>query len=321
MKKILAMIMMLALVLSTLAACRKRADVHDQSPVKGNRYFHVAQKLCDDGTLYSFQYIEYLPARSDCDQYSFSLYNLRYLEQFEKGFPDAYYHDLQLITDQILKESYSPEEILALNTDNFTFEYLDKELVFQLIREGLTNEPEPKITDQYHWDRYDSGFLTEAQTSDGYEFQIAFVSESCGVDAFYIDVLYYSEDGTYTQLSDMVDDGTATDEAKHAFAEFGKIIEACQKNDSYIIDEAYQETVLGGIDFGRLYTFLYNLHYCNWNAMEEHSPTTSADHAERGVQTTLRLLQRGRRDDRTRCRSVGVSVRWRGVRLGGVKTK
>ncbi|MBQ7325694.1 MAG: hypothetical protein IJW98_08115 [Clostridia bacterium] len=277
MKKILAMIMMLAFVLSAFAACGKRVNEHGQSPIKGNRYFHVAQKLCDDGTLYSFQYIEYLPARSDCDQYSFSLYNLRYLEQFEKGFPDAYYHDLQLITDQILKERYSPEEILALNPDDFTFEYLDKELVFQLIREGLTGDPEPTITDQNHWDRYDSGFLTEVQPTGGYELQIAYVSESCGVDAFYIDVLYYSEDGSYTQLSDMVDEGTATDEQKQAFEEFTKIIEDCQKNDSYIIDEAYQETMIGGIDFGRLCTFLYNLHYCNWDTMEEHHPTTTPD--------------------------------------------
>ena len=149
--------------------------------------------------------------------------------------------------------------------------------MFQLIREGLTGDPEPTITDQNHWDRYDSGFLTEVHPTDGYEFQIAYVSESCGVDAFYIDVLYYSEDGSYTQLSDMVDDGTATDEQRQAFAEFGKIIEACQKNDCYIIDEAYQETVIGGIDFGRLHTFLYNLHHCNWDAMEEHSPTTTPD--------------------------------------------
>lgn len=275
MKKILAMIMMLTLLLSALAACGKGQKDNGEASQKGKRYFHVAQKLLDDGTLYSFQYIEYLPKNSDCDKYSFSLSNLRYLEQFEIGFPDAYYRDQQLIADQILKESYTPEEILALDPDDFAFEYLDKELVFSLIREGLTNKPEPAITDQNHWDRYDSGFLTETAPADGYEFQIAYVSESCGVDAFFIDVLYLAEDGTFKQLSDMVDDGTATDEQKQVFVEFEKIIEACQKNDSYIIDEAYQTTVIGGIDFVRLYTFLYHLHTNNWSALEEHRPNTT----------------------------------------------
>lgn len=275
MKKILAILLTLTLLISVLAACGKGKKENGEASPKGERYFHVAQKLLDDGTLYSFQYIEYVPANSDCDKYSFSLSNLRYLEQFEIGFPDAYYYDLQLITDQILKESCSPEEILALDPDDFIFEYLDKELVFRLIREGLTGDPEPSITDQDHWDRYDSGFLTETATADGYEFQIAYVSESCGVDAFFIDVLYLAEDGTYKQLADMVDDGTANDEQKQAFAEFTKIIEACQKNDSYIIDEAYRETVIGGIDFGRLYTFLYNLHTNNRSALEEHRPNTT----------------------------------------------
>lgn len=277
MKKILAILLTLTLLISALSACGKGKKETSEASPKGERYFHVAQKLLDDGTLYSFQYIEYVPANSDCDKYSFSLSNLRYLEQFEAGFPDAYSRDQQLIANQILKESYTPQEILALNPDDFTFEYLDKELVFQLIREGLTNEPEPAIDDQYHWDRYDSGFFTEVAPSDGYEFQIAFASKSCGVDAFFIDVLYLAEDGTYKQLSDMVDDGTATDEQTQAFAEFTKIIEACQKNDSYIIDEAYRETVIGDIDFGRLYTFLYNLHTNNWSALEEHRPNTTLD--------------------------------------------
>ena len=277
MKKILAILLTLTLLISVLAACGKGKKENGEASQKGERYFHVAQKLLDDGTLYSFQYIEYVPANSDCDKYSFSLSNLRYLEQFEAGFPDAYSRDQQLIANQILKESYTPEEILALNPDDFTFEYLDKELVFRLIQEGLTNEPEPAIDDQYHWDRYDSGFFTEVAPSDGYEFQIAFVSKSCGVDAFFIDVLYLAEDGTYKQLSDIVDDGTANDEQKQAFAEFTKIIEACQKNDSYIIDEAYRETVIGDIDFGRLYTFLYNLHTNNWSALEEHRPNTTLD--------------------------------------------
>ncbi len=277
MKKTLAILLMLTLLISALSACGKGEKENVEVSQKRERYFHVAQKLLDDGTLYSFQYIKYVPANSDCDKYSFSLSNLRYLEQFEAGFPDAYFRDQQLIADQILKESYTPEEILALNPNDFTFEYLNKELFFALIRDGLTNESEPAIDDQYHWDRYDSGFFTEIAPADGYEFQIAFVSKSCGVDAFFIDVLYRAEDGTYKQLSDMVDDGTATDEQKQAFAEFTKIIEACQKNDSYIIDEVYQDTVIGGIDFGRLYTFLYHLHTNNWNALEEHRPNTTPE--------------------------------------------
>lgn len=278
MKKTLAILLMLTLLISALSACGNGENIGKYGALeKGKRYFHVAQKLCDDGTLYTFQYIEYLPLKDDYIKYSFFLSNLRYLDQYEAGYPETYSRDQQLIMEKILSEDYSPEDILALNPDDFTFEYLDKEPVFALIREGLTNAPEPAITDQYNWDRYDRGFLTELESANGYEFQVAYVSGSAGVDTFFIDVLYYDDDGTYTQLSDMVDNQTATDEQKQAFAEFGKIIEACQKNDSYIIDAAYQDTNIGGIDFGRLYTFLYNLHICNWDAVEEHHPNTTPE--------------------------------------------
>lgn len=271
MKKTLAILLMLTLLLSSLSACGKGDETK-----KGLRWqFHVAQELDEEGWLYTFEYIEYDDEKefADCDKYSFFRINVRYLDKFQSAQSEAYKRDSDIIHDRVINESMRPEDILALDPSDFEFECVDKEMVFRLIREGLTNESEPAVTDQNNIERYDRAFLTELEPADGYEFQVAYVSGSAGVDAFFIDVLYYDADGTYTQLSDMVDDKTATDEQKQAFAEFGMIIEACQKNDSYIIDEAYQTTVIDGIDFGRLYTFLYNLHYCNWDAMEQHLPT------------------------------------------------
>ena len=68
MKKTLAILLMLTLMISALAACGKGKKENGEASQKGERYFHVAQKLLDDGTLYSFQYIEYVPKNSDCDK-------------------------------------------------------------------------------------------------------------------------------------------------------------------------------------------------------------------------------------------------------------
>lgn len=269
MKKILVTLLMCALLLPSLSACRKAEN-------NGLDWrFHVAQELDDQGWLYTFEYIEYEDEEdfADSDKYSFYRINVRYLEKFQAAETEAYASDSRIIYDSIIHEGMRPEDILALDPDDFTFECLDKEMVFRLIREGLTNEAEPDITDRIHLERYDRGFFTEVKPSDGYEFQVAYVSGSAGVDALFIDVLYYADDGTYAQLSDMVTDGSATDAQKQAFEEFGKIIETCQKKDSYIIDDTYRDMKIGGIDFGRLYTFLYNLHTCNWDAIEQHIPT------------------------------------------------
>ena len=84
----------------------------------------------------------------------------------------------------------TPEELLAINPEEVTFEELDKNLFFGLMHEALNSEPHQegdKVLPIY-------ALLTEPEYLSDYKFQIGFVSDMGTVDVMYIDVLYRTGD-------------------------------------------------------------------------------------------------------------------------------
>ncbi len=160
--------------------------------------------------------------------------------------------------------SVTPEELLAINPEDVTFEELDKDLFFGLIHEALNSEPHPEgdnVLPVY-------ALMTEPEYINNYKFQIGFVSDMGTVDVIYIDVLYRTGDGynDYIQLSDMVDNGTANEEQKQAF-DLIKSISAGIVEDNNLIYEydANKDKNIADIDFSRLYSFLKDIKNQNYD--------------------------------------------------------
>ena len=176
---------------------------------------------------------------------------------------EAEKRDMQLIDSILDYENKSVEDLLALDPDDYSFEVIDKEMFFRLMKTALTSEPQKESKDITYWDKPGHAFLTEPMYLSGYKFQIAFLQETGCVDELYIDVLYQTGDGykDYVQLSDMVDNQTATAEQKQAFATIRSIVDDIKESESYIANaDGYKEDVIGGVDFSRLYNFLKNIH-------------------------------------------------------------
>lgn len=88
------------------------------------------------------------------------------------------------------------------------------------------------------------------------------MNETGCVDVLYIDVQYKTGNGytDYVQLSDLVDNGTATDGQKQAFERLQKLASDIEESENLLADAGnYMDEKLGGLDFSRLYTFLKDL--------------------------------------------------------------
>ena len=175
---------------------------------------------------------------------------------------DAERRDARLISS-ILSNDKTDEELLALNPDDYTFEVIDKEMFFRLMREALTGEPQEEGTDQNYWNKPEYAFLTEKIYQNGYKFQICFLNETGLVDELFIDVLYKTGEGQteYEQLSDLVASGRATAEKKEAFDLICAIVSDIKETVSYLSNaDSYTDKTVGGIEFSRLYSFLDDIH-------------------------------------------------------------
>ncbi|MGI6744941.1 MAG: hypothetical protein ACOX45_01975 [Acutalibacteraceae bacterium] len=254
----------------------------------------VARETLDNGWVYTFVYEDFKDKKntdSGLIKYSFFGINLRYKyddnyinkvvhipENPEKGktYTDiitplflmlgegsqAEKNDMQLI-EKILDSQKSAEELLALNPDDYTFESVDKEMFFRLMKTALTGEPQKEGEDKSYWEKPCYAFFSEPTYLSGYKFQIAFLQETGCVDELYIDVLYQNGNGykDYVQLSDLVENNTATEEQKQAFERIVKITEEIKENENYITNaDEYKNEMIGGVDFSRLYNFLNNIH-------------------------------------------------------------
>lgn len=254
----------------------------------------VARETLDNGWVYTFVYEDFKDATaddSDLIKYSFFGINLRYKyddnyiskvvhtpEEPKKGKPyteiiippflmlgegsQGDKNDMQLI-EKILDSQKSVGELLALNPDDYTFESVDKEMFFRLMKTALTGEPQKENTDKSYWEKPSDAFFSESAYLSGYKFQIAFLQETGCVDELFIDVLYQNGNGykDYVQLSDLVENNTATPEQKRAFERIVKITEEIKESENYITNaNEYKNETIGGVDFSRLYNFLNNIH-------------------------------------------------------------
>ncbi len=158
----------------------------------------------------------------------------------------------------------TPEELLAINPEDVVFEELDKDLFFGLIHEALNSEPHPegdKVLPVY-------ALMTEPEYLSDYKFQIGFVSDMGTIDVIYIDVLYRTGDAynDYIQLSDMVDDGTASTEQIQAFDLIKSISDGIVRDNTFMYEYgANKNKNIANIDFLRLYNFLKDIENNNYN--------------------------------------------------------
>ncbi len=180
--------------------------------------------------------------------------------------PEAEARDMQKI-DEFLASTRDPQELLSQDPDSLDLEVVDKELFFRLMRQAIEGDPQPEGTNMVYWSLPSWALLGEQEYIDGYKFQVGITNETGGVDKVYIDVIY--ETGTkyndYIQLSDMVDNGTASAQQVEAFRKLEAITLAMEQQESYIaMGEEYKALELGGIQFSRLYDMLNNIHQGNW---------------------------------------------------------
>lgn len=291
-KRIIALILVI-MALSGLFACK--SDEAGQDEDSGSGFFRkVAREMTDDGWVWTFVYEDLKDEDeddSDIIKYRYFGINIRYCydddyfdiyvrksedpnraDTIERvypatliagGGPEAEKRDMKLIQRTILDKNKTVEELLALNPDDYEFESVDKERFFRLMRTALTGDPQKEGTDPTYWDRYAWAVFCEREYLSGYKFQIGFMQETGCIDELYIDVLYQTGDGyrDYVQLSDMIDDGTATAEQKRVFEKIQEIVAGCKESESFIWGaDGYKEENIGGIDFSRLYNFMYNIH-------------------------------------------------------------
>lgn len=255
-------------------------------------YRKVAREFNDDGWVYTFVNNGWKdPDADDSNLYKFQFfginlrykYNENYIQTITRELPngeiyierviptclilgtglDAEKRDMQLIEEILYNKNYSAEELLALDPDDYTFEVIDKEMFFRLMRTALTSEPQAEGEDKSYWEKPTYAFFTEPDWRDGYKFQIAFVQETGGVDELYIDVLFKTGEGydDYIQLSDLIDAQSATADQTQAFEMIKSITMAIRERDNFMATaEDYKNIIIDGIDFSRLYTFLKNIH-------------------------------------------------------------
>lgn len=230
----------------------------------------IARVIRPDGWVYSFKY-QYMKSGEISDTqvpYSFSGINLRY--RFPKDQAVQGSQPIQMLSndDAVCLNDYlrgarkkAPDELAADALDTLTFSELDKDMVIRLKNQALSAEThrEGKYPDLPSY-----AMLNEQYFLDGYEFQIGFLSSVGCVDVIYIDVLYEqsSAAGGYVQLSDLVENDTASDAQKQAMQNLNDISAGIVRDNDLLYGKAQYSLNEGGeLDYSRLYTFLRNIEH------------------------------------------------------------
>ena len=296
MKRFVSILIVTATLLTALTSCRQESK-------KATFYIKSAWETTDDGWVYVMNYEDfYKPGNhDDLIKYWFYGFNVRYRfnddyittvykpsEDTSRGSgvtsvivpsvllagngPEEEKRDMQLINGTILDSRQSVDELLALDPHDYNFESIDKDMFFRLLHECLESEIPEDRQDQIYRDKDARNLLTEQMYIDGYKFQVGSVNVSLGyVGVVYIDILYRTGDGykDYIQLSDMIDDGSATDEQREIFSKLQRIASDCMEQESYIANaDSYKNDKIGEVEFERLYKMMQNIHINNYGQYE-----------------------------------------------------
>ncbi len=165
------------------------------------------------------------------------------------------------LVNEILKKALDPAISGDPDPADYSFEVLDKDLFFDLLKEALAAAP-----DEWTGKRRDSTLsteiLVEPEWQDGYRFQIISPVRQSGIDEVYIDVLYKTGDGfnDYVQLSDLAEEGKADALQQELFLLLQDVRAAIKEKNSFTAMEAVlKEKSIEGVDLSRLITFLQDL--------------------------------------------------------------
>ncbi len=280
-------VLLLIAATAAAAACTLTDPVKTQEPqektmtfpsdgrvhYKTTRFEAIAREgdAAGDGWIFSFLINDFTDTtertREGVDLtpwYRYSVDNVRHWDAVYGGDPEALERDLQL-TRQLIKGKL-PEELLAMDPDTVTFEVLDKDQFFRLMRKALTAPPrEPewqRSLDYYYYDFY----FRERYFEDGYTFRLACLDCWGFMDVVFFDIAIGTEEDNVL-LSDLVNAGIATPEQQEAYdllREIAKRLEGEEWNFA-LSSELYQDTVIGPFDFGRLATMVNHLDSDYWN--------------------------------------------------------
>lgn len=274
----------------SLCAC----SVKDKEPVEWKFSKKIARVVQEDGWVYTFDYL-YTKDGTDSDTlipFQFYGVNLRYryndaytetinttengknvtktvpavIQMLGGANSQGIKNDMKKIAEILDYQNHdvTPEELLAINPEDVAFEELDKDLFFGLIHEALNSEPHPEgynVLPVY-------ALMTEPEYLSDYKFQIGFVSDMGTIDVIYIDVLYRTGDAynDYIQLSDMIDDGSASTEQIQAFNLIKSISDGIVRDNTFMYEYgANKNKNIANIDFSRLYNFLNDIENDNYN--------------------------------------------------------
>ena len=156
--------------------------------------------------------------------------------------------------------------IIKLKKEDLDFTSMDVDFFWDLMQSALNG---PVKEEGIYLDLPTFAVLQEPNYLDGYKFQVGFMHDTGLLDELFLDVIYKTGDkyNEYVQLSDMVDQGTASEDQVKAY-QMLKMIEQQIKSENLLIAGAdtFQRETVAQIDFSRLYTMLNNIHNFNYTA-------------------------------------------------------
>lgn len=173
---------------------------------------------------------------------------------------DAEKRDRKLV-NEILKKALDPAIAGDPDPADYSFEVLDKDLFFDLLKKALAAAPN-EWTGKQRDANLSRFLLVEPEWLDGYRFQIIGAVCQSGIDEVYIDVLYKTGDGfnDYVQLSDLAEEGKADAIQQELFHLLQDVRAAIKEQNSFTAMEAeLTNKSIEGVDLGRLITFLQDL--------------------------------------------------------------
>ena len=184
---------------------------------------------------------------------------------------DAEKRDRKLV-NEILKKALDPAIAGDPDPADYSFEVLDKDLFFDLLKQALAAAP-----DEWSGERRNANLstvlLVEPEWQNGYRFQIISAVRQSGIDEVYIDVLYKTGDGfnDYVQLSDLAEEGKADALQQELFLLLQDVRAAIKEKNSFMaMESVLKEKSIEGVDLSRLVSFLQDLESGDLNIFEKY---------------------------------------------------